>query len=392
MLVIHLVVVNRLYLGSPYLYQLIPISYLYGRSVDNKDEIRAYIKARSKLSCSLKKLMTEISTAFGPSCVSYDTVRRWKKKFESGVESIKNAPKWGRPKSASRKEIVSKIKEIIEGDARFTVRDIARKVGISLSTVHLILKKHLKVRKISARWVPHLLTDEQKRVRVAKKLLQMFPKYDKKQFANVVTGDETWVHYFEPVRKVSNKIWATKHSKRSIIAKRSLSTKKVLYAIFFSGEGVTIKVPVKKIKSITGKYYKDVVLKKLKKYYQKRRPATGLTCPSSTWQCPSSYLRNSYGVFEERKSNCFASPPPPPHPVFPRPCPMWFQLLPKLKAFLAGRKYQSRQALGSAIHQYLITVPKSAYRDAFKKWIHRLKLCISSHGEYFKGMKWVLLG
>ena len=94
----------------------------------------------------------------------------------------------------------------------------------------------------------------------------------KKQFANVVTGDETWVHYFEPVRKVSNKIWATYHSK---IAKRSLSTKKVLYAIFFSGEGVTIKVLVKKGKSITRKYYKDVVLKKLKKYYQKRRPATG---------------------------------------------------------------------------------------------------------------------
>ena len=116
------------------------------RSADKNVKIWAYIKARSKLGCSFKKLMTEISTAFGPSCVSYDTVRRWKKKFESGVESIKNAPKSGRPKSAFCKEIVSKIKEIIEGDARFTVSDIARKVGISL-----ILKKHLKVRKISAR-------------------------------------------------------------------------------------------------------------------------------------------------------------------------------------------------------------------------------------------------
>ena len=75
---------------------------MVGRSVDKKDEIRAYIKARSKLGCSLKKLMTEISTAFGPSYVSFDTVRQWKKKFESGVESIKNAPKSGRPKSASR--------------------------------------------------------------------------------------------------------------------------------------------------------------------------------------------------------------------------------------------------------------------------------------------------
>ena len=136
--------------------------------------------------------MTEISTAYGPSCVSYDTVRRWKKKVES--ESIKNASKSGRPKSASRKDIISKIKEIIERDVRFTIRDIARKVGITLSTVHLILKKH-KVREISVRWVPYLLTDEQKRqrVKVAKKLLQMFPKYDKNQFANIVTSEETWV-------------------------------------------------------------------------------------------------------------------------------------------------------------------------------------------------------
>ena len=327
---------------------------MVGRSVDKNDEIRAYMKARSKLGCSLKKLMTEISTAFGPSCVSYGTVLRCKKKFESGVESIKNEPKSGRPKSASRREIVSKIKETIEEDARFTVRDIARK-AISLSTVHLILKKHLKVRKISARWVPHLLTDEQKRqrVKVAKKLHQMFPNYDKKQFANVVTGDETWVHYFEPVRKVSNKIWATKHSKRPIIAKRSLSTKKVLYAIFFSGEGVAIKVPVKKGKSITGKYYKDVVLKKLKKYYQKRRPVTGFkyvrllhdNAPAHTSATVTAFLK---------KEKVTVLPLPPYSPDL-APCD--FFLFPKLKAFLAGRKYQSRQHLDQPFISTLLLCP-----------------------------------
>ena len=47
---------------------------------------------------------------------------------------------------------------------------------MSLSTVHFILNKHLKVRNIFARWVPHLLTDEQNRQRVlvAEKLLKMF--------------------------------------------------------------------------------------------------------------------------------------------------------------------------------------------------------------------------
>ena len=67
---------------------------------------------------------------------------------------------------------------------------------MSLSTVHFILKKHLKVRNIFARWVPHLLTDGQniQRVLVAKKLLKMFQTYDKKQFANVVPGDENPVY------------------------------------------------------------------------------------------------------------------------------------------------------------------------------------------------------
>ena len=103
----------------------------------------------------------------------------------------------------------------------------------------------------------------------------------------------------------------------------------------FSGEGVAITVPVKKGKSITGKYYKDVVLKKLKKYYQKRRPATGFkhvrllhdNAPAHTFTIVTAFLK---------KEKVTVLPPPPPDLA---PCD--FFLFPKLKAFLAGRKYQS---------------------------------------------------
>ena len=97
------------------------------------------------------------------------------------------------------------MKEIIEGDAGLTVRDIARKVGISLSTVPLFLKKHLKVRNIFAGWMPDLLTDEQnrQRVKMAKYLLQMFKTCDKKQFANVARDEENWVYYFSPSERLA---------------------------------------------------------------------------------------------------------------------------------------------------------------------------------------------
>ena len=75
-----------------------------------------------------------------------------------------------------------------------------------------------------------------------------------------------------PSDRLALKFWATKHRKRPIIAKRSLSAKKVLYAIYFSGEGVAIEVLVEKCKSIIGKYYNDVVMKKLKKILSATTP------------------------------------------------------------------------------------------------------------------------
>ena len=106
-------------------------------------------------------------------------------------------------------------------------------------------------------------------------MLQMFQTCDKKQVANVVTGDKNWVYYFEPVRKLSNKIWVSKHSRRPIIAKRSLSARKVWYAIFFSGEGVAIKVLMENGKKHHCKALQRHSTGEAEKYYQKPRPVTG---------------------------------------------------------------------------------------------------------------------
>ena len=81
---------------------------LVGKSVAKKKEIRANIKARSKVGCSLKQIFAEISVDNRITNASYETVRRWKKKFYTGLESIENAPKSGRPKSESCDEPVSK--------------------------------------------------------------------------------------------------------------------------------------------------------------------------------------------------------------------------------------------------------------------------------------------
>lgn len=60
---------------------------------------------------------------------------------------------------------------------KYTMRILARITNLLLARVHGILKKkNLKLRRINARWIPHLLSDEQKKVRVkiAKELLKLY--------------------------------------------------------------------------------------------------------------------------------------------------------------------------------------------------------------------------
>ena len=70
--------------------------------------------------------------------------------------------------------------------------------NLGLASGHVILKKILKVTNTSALWVPHLLTDEQKhtRVQMTKQMLKKYPKYQKKVFDSLITGDETWVQFY----------------------------------------------------------------------------------------------------------------------------------------------------------------------------------------------------
>ena len=54
------------------------------------------------------------------------------------------------------------MKNSIEGDCRLTVVEICQELGISYWSVQSIIKNELQFRKISARWLPRLLSDQQK--------------------------------------------------------------------------------------------------------------------------------------------------------------------------------------------------------------------------------------
>ena len=115
----------------------------------------------------------------------FSSVTWWCKKLKSGVDSVEDVPRACRPKTATSQKIVEKVTNLVATDARFTTTHIAKCVAILVGAAHTILRRNLKMRRISARWIPHLVTKEQKlaRVRIAKQWSKHFPKYNNQSFA-----------------------------------------------------------------------------------------------------------------------------------------------------------------------------------------------------------------
>jgi len=88
--------------------------------------------------------------------------------------------------------------------------------------------------RVAAKFVPHLLTEEQKqnRVTISQELLDR-SNTDENFLKNVVTGDETWVYGYDVETKVQSSQWMGKSSPRPKKAHQSCSNVKVMLMVFF---------------------------------------------------------------------------------------------------------------------------------------------------------------
>ena len=108
----------------------------------------------------------------------------------------------GVPKEAITDENVEIVHSLV-------MPDIASESGISFWAVQSILTDILGMSKVSAKWVPRMLTEDQKRSRIdiSRYLLSLYED-DPEEFMDLVmTQDETSVHHFDPESKKQSMLW-----------------------------------------------------------------------------------------------------------------------------------------------------------------------------------------
>ena len=268
---------------------------------------------------------------------------RWVKAFKAGKFSVDTRP--GRPKTSVTKANIAAVKIVVEQDARLSVKDTARCTGISEGSVQTILKKRLDLRKVCAWWVPHLLTEEQKtqRLKCARELSKTYKGCNSRVISNLLTGDETWVHMFEPQRRADNKQWKRKDQKRPCIAERTICSK-TQFSLIQVGQSFKCLVHLI-IQSLADS---TIIL-----YWKKWKSFTIWNDQANDSQESTFYMTTPPLIsvrllvfFGFWKGESFK-----PSTLLTWPCD--FFLFPRLKKMPSGNKYTSRSSLGSAIYQCL---------------------------------------
>ena len=158
---------------------------------------------------------------------------------------------------------IDRADAMIREDRRITVSEVAAHLNISYGCAYAILHDDLGYRKVCAKWVPKELTvvHKQQRFEVATQFIRRYEELRPSSLDGMkkirvswkeVTGNETWVHHYEPESKRQSMEWRHPSSPGQKKFKRQPSTKKVMLTLFwdmhgpilvhFQGHGQTVNI------------------------------------------------------------------------------------------------------------------------------------------------------
>lgn len=346
-----------------------------------REEQFAAIRFCYRLGKSATETLGMLTAAYKDDALPRSTVFWWFKEFKDGRMTITKAGGPGVSASAVTEVNINTAAVIVREDRRISIDDLAAALRISHGSAFKILHDHLHMSRVCARWIPRLLTPEQKAVRVetCRELLQRFEDGGDAYVESIVTGDESWLHHFDPEGKQASTQWKTPGSPTPKKAKVVKSAGKVMVITFFDHLGMVYQHAVPSGTTVTAPYYVSVI-QTLRQHIAKKRP----NLRNGGWRLHHDNARPhvAHAVLEylhQHNINCV------PHPPYsPDLAPCDFFLFPALKSRLRGRRFSDNSEILKASEAVLKDLSKNGLRHVFEDWKTRMKKCIQVGGDYFE--------
>ena len=125
------------------------------------DKQRVCIKFCVRLGKTGSETFEMLKQAFGDSCMSNGRTFEWFGHFKNGRTLTANDDRSGQPSMATTPSKVEQEREAVNQDRR-TIHDLCAEVRIGYGSCQRILIEQLNMHQIAAKFVPRVLTQDQK--------------------------------------------------------------------------------------------------------------------------------------------------------------------------------------------------------------------------------------
>jgi len=194
---------------------------------------------------------------------------------------------------------------------------------------------------------------------------------------HIVTGDETWVHHYDPETKRQSQKWLPRGAPRPEKVIRKRSRKKVMVLIFWDRIGVLLVRFLRKGTTLKGKSYAKI-LGHLRLAIQIKR---GEMWEEGVFLLHDNSLPHTARVAKDASRDLgFIDMSLPPYR--PDLAPSDYYLFPKLKEFLRGKIFSSDAQVEKATMNFLHRKPPSFFSKGISALRHRWGKCVKVKGNY----------
>ncbi|XP_077416144.1 protein GVQW3-like [Vanacampus margaritifer] len=111
-------------------------------------EQRTNLKFLVRLGKSPSEALGLLQQVYGDETMSRSRVFEWCKRFKEGREDVEDDPRSGRPTTSRTEANVERVRQMLSGDRRLTVRLIANELGINRDNVWKIITEDLAMQKV----------------------------------------------------------------------------------------------------------------------------------------------------------------------------------------------------------------------------------------------------
>ena len=212
------------------------------------------------------KAAEAICSVYGLNAVNDHTCRRWFERFRNGNFDLEDEQRSGRPKEM----VADDLQALLDQDPSQSTSELATQLNVDQSTISRRLNGMGKVHK-AGKWVPYKFSENNKCQRLTT-CVSLLARNKKKDYLwKIVTGDEKWIYYDNPVKK---KQWLDPCQAAVASPKPNIQRKKVMLSVWWDMKGIIYFELLEPRQTINAERYTQQ-LKRLCEAIEERRPFNG---------------------------------------------------------------------------------------------------------------------